>query len=286
MAEKENTKNSYMGIGIFAVSLLVIFYLSLYLTFSLYGRDNLINRSIRPLFIKSPITKLMFGLDSYGDDRYDYRDSTNKVIVVEIDYQKGQIPDPNIVIWVEEMVQELLNKDVDIKINEDIDIPDLIQFDKKLLEEAFEKSKDYANLPGTDYLHILYITRTTQEEFYNKSAIAFADNEIVVQKDVLKSIKEQLREKSKESVKLIEEYTLKYSFGTLLGLPNVETYLEDYFNTNIKNDSLTHLTTVPYKCIMSDYVENLSTKYASNQQRLFAGELKYCGESKVNLKNM
>lgn len=218
--------------------------------FHVLDRSNPINSNLRIQMLRSNITRSLFMLNEYGDNRLAYLTPNSNTVLVEVDFQKGKDPDRSTEAWIKTTIEELMGKNVEIMVIQDKEIPDLKEFSEFELKEAITKSQTYFPKENQDYIHILYVSKLTP--YPSNNGMAMDATSIAIFQSVIQN--EDLK---RETIRDIEEATLKHEIGHLLGLEH------------IADD----------RCIMSENVEILGSYVQQSGEE----KVKFCGESLVEL---
>lgn len=236
-------------ISLFA-ALILLTYATLFVSFHFVQRDNPVDKTIRPLLIQYDFARYGFFLNSYGDLRYEYLSPDTKEVLIEVDYQRGQDPDFIMEAKLREMMQKLLGKGVDIRINEEEKIANFSSFSDEGVDKILKTTRDYKPSPEQIYLHIVYLSRSEADP--GNAGWSVGADEIVIFKGAISSMTER-----RDIIQRLEESTVKHEFGHLLGIGH--------------NDR--------ENCVMSAVVE-VKGNYKYQDENI---PTEFCGESEVIL---
>jgi hypothetical protein len=203
-------------IFLFLFSVVVFVYVFLLQQLRIADQVNAFNQKYRETFLKSEIAKKLLFLDRPGDDRFEYLSGEKKTVLVEVDYQRGKVPERSeIEGWVGLMILKILRKNVDIRFADQDEIVNIEEFSDSELREAAKQARDFKASDEKSYLHIVYVSKSSQVP--SNTGLALTANEIFIFKDTINSLAE--REAIRDAV---EQSTIKHEFGHLLGLEHVE----------------------------------------------------------------
>lgn len=237
----------------FLFILLALVYIYFLQQFRNAGSSNYVNEQLRPLFLQIAMTRWIFFLNDIGDARFDYVSSDKPTILVEVDYQQGKNPDGSLEEWMDKLVGETVRKKVEVEVSEERKIADAQEFSDRELRELSKVTKDYDSSENRSYLHVLYVSKSS--DFPSNTGLALSANELFIFRDGIDGLSDR------ESMRArIEESTIKHEFGHLLGLEHVEW--DD--------------------CVMSEKVE----VYEKRKYQFENIPLDYCKESLDRLREM
>lgn len=231
-----------LGFILFMIGLLFVI---AYLKFG-NGSDN--GSILRSWFVKYPLLVQITRLDQPGDQKYLYLKSNEPVVDVYVYYVEGEEPNKNLKVWLDEMIESTIGKDVNYQMT--------------LLNYQNESEYDEAQLIGIrrsfyrfswnkPVLYIIYLTKRAEDP--SNAGITQNKDTIYIFKDVLVELNE-----NKSVQERLERSTIYHEWGHILGLE--------------------HLTRDD--CIMSAQVDVLEGRYPKGMEI----PIEYCPEtiSKLN----
>ena len=204
--------------------------------------DNNINFELRPIFTKFEFTKSIFKLNQVRDNAIVYIDPSNTVLYVEVDYEKGSTPNPNLEAWISQMIQDSLGKKANITIDHQNTITAGNSYTDKELRSLTKTSADHKVKP---YLHIVYLNESS--DYPTNIGRVVNQDTIFMFTKVLNNLTDD-----EDIQNRLEQSTLMHEYGHLLGFDHID--IED--------------------CVMSEKVEvygnsryqgsNIPTTYCPN----------------------
>ncbi|MBD3362582.1 hypothetical protein GF362_02585 [Candidatus Dojkabacteria bacterium] len=232
--------------------MVIITYLIFFSAFHFLSRNNFINKNTRLFFLKSRIFRRLLILNEYGDARFDYLSPDKSKVFVEVDYQLGYAPEIDLETVLTDIMTQLLDKQVEVKITQDKELPDLREFEDKHIIQILQETQNYTENSEQSYLHLLYLSKSAEQP--DNTGLVLGSNDLIIFKETINELTER-----PELIKRIEESTIKHEFGHLLGVEHIER--ED--------------------CIMSEYVEVLGNyKFQKNNI-----PTQYCGDTIVQIED-
>lgn len=221
-------------------------YIGLMVAFNFSSPDNFINQELRPLLITSTPARIVFRLYKPGDARYEFVSPQTESFLIEVDYAANAMPHPELINWLEDMVQNTIGKPVQVDITSQPEISSLATFSDQEIKQLTRSTKTLTPSENQAYLHLIYIPESSTVP--SNSGLVLTSNDIFIFTKAISGLSER-----DHILADIEESTIKHEWGHLLGLEHINQ--ED--------------------CIMSENVEVFGNK-------IFQGSnipTRYCGET-------
>lgn len=183
--------------------------------FNFTDPESDLNNQLRPVFLKTDLSRKVFNLNQVGDARLEYLNPKTQEILVEVNYAPAYPPHPQLENWLKEMVEETTGKPVKVTITAAPTLNDPAGYDDEQLGAFFKSLKKIEPEKGQGYIHLLYVAE--HQEFPSNAGRTLGANEMAIFKRVILGLSSEPIIRAR-----LEESTLKHEFGHLLGLPHTE----------------------------------------------------------------